>query len=164
MKNHICQKVSPVLKFLNKNLSDGTLKLGKIKLEVFLDSKSKKNSNSKRKSYPAPPSHDLPPPPPPPGGGGGRGGEGGVGQNLFLEFDTFFFFYFEFKNTSNLIFPSFKGPSERFLFKDFKTGPTFLANVIFQFSKFSPKVFPYRWDTLYNKSNKKLTLCGHAIS
>ena len=35
LKNHICQKVSPVLKSLHKNFSDGTLKSGKIKLEVF---------------------------------------------------------------------------------------------------------------------------------
>ena len=42
LKNHICQKVSPVLKFLNKNLLDGTLKPGKIKLEVSLNLKSRK--------------------------------------------------------------------------------------------------------------------------
>ena len=30
LKNHICQKVSPVLKFLGKKLLDGTLKLGVI--------------------------------------------------------------------------------------------------------------------------------------
>ena len=35
--NHIFQKVRPVLKFLWKNLSDGTLKLNKIKLKVFLN-------------------------------------------------------------------------------------------------------------------------------
>ena len=51
------------------------------------------------------------------------GVEKGAWCNFFLEFDTFF--YFEFKNTSNLTFPSFKVPSERFLFKDFKTGLTF---------------------------------------
>ena len=33
--NQICQKVRPVLKFLWKKLSDGTLKPSKIKLEVF---------------------------------------------------------------------------------------------------------------------------------
>ena len=42
LKNHICQKVSRILKFLNKNLSDRTFKLGKIKLEVFLNWISKK--------------------------------------------------------------------------------------------------------------------------
>ena len=46
LKNHIWQKVSPVFKFLNKNLSDGILKPGKIKLEVFLNSKSKKEKKS----------------------------------------------------------------------------------------------------------------------
>ena len=44
-------------------------------------------------------------------------------QNHFS--DLTFFFDFEFKNTSNLIFPGFKVPSERFLFKDVKTGLTF---------------------------------------
>ena len=34
--------MSPVLKFLNKKLSDGSLKPGKIKSEVFLNLKSKK--------------------------------------------------------------------------------------------------------------------------
>ena len=42
LKHHICQKMSPVLKFLNKKLSDGSLKPGKIKSEVFLNLKSKK--------------------------------------------------------------------------------------------------------------------------
>ena len=42
LKNHICQKVSPVLKSLNKKLLDGTLKLGKIKFKVFLNWISKK--------------------------------------------------------------------------------------------------------------------------
>ena len=37
LKNHIFQKVRPVLKTLWKNLSDGTLKLNKSKLEVFLN-------------------------------------------------------------------------------------------------------------------------------
>jgi hypothetical protein len=54
LKNHICQKVSPVLKSLNKNLSDGTLKSGKIKLEVFLNLKSKKVSNQKNGFAPCP--------------------------------------------------------------------------------------------------------------
>ena len=52
--------------------------------------------------------------------GGGRRGQGRI---FFLEFDTFF--YFKFKNTSNLIFSIFKVLSERFLFKNFKTGLTF---------------------------------------
>ena len=39
---------------------------------------------------------------------------------IFLGF--FFSFYFEFKN---LTFPGFKMPSERFLFKNLKTGLTF---------------------------------------
>ena len=47
----------------------------------------------------------------------------GQGRISFLEFE--FFFDFEFKNTSNLIFPGFKFAYERFLFKDFKTGLTF---------------------------------------
>ena len=48
-KNHIRQKVSPVLKFLGKKLSDGTLKLRKIKLEVFLNLKSKKGVKFQKK-------------------------------------------------------------------------------------------------------------------
>ena len=47
----------------------------------------------------------------------------GQGRIYFLEFYPFF--YFEFKNTSNLIFPDFKVPSESFLFKNFETGLTF---------------------------------------
>ena len=37
LKNHICLKVSPVLKSSNKNLSDHILKPSKIKLKVFLN-------------------------------------------------------------------------------------------------------------------------------
>ena len=51
-------------------------------------------------------------------------------QNLYL---NFFSFYFEFKNTSNLIFPSFKVPSESFLFKNLKTGLTFCHRWFFNF-------------------------------
>ena len=60
--------------------------------------------------------------------GGGRKGQGRIS---FLEFDTFF--YFEFKNTSNFIFPGFKVPSESFLFKNFKTGLTFCHMRFFNF-------------------------------
>ena len=74
MKNQICQKVGPVLKFLNKNLSDGTLKPGKIKLEVFLNLKSKKGVKSEKWFCTLPPPHFIhphpliiPPAPPPPG-------------------------------------------------------------------------------------------------
>ena len=42
-------KSKPCLKSLNKNLSDGTLKPGKIKLEVFLDLKSKKGVKFQKK-------------------------------------------------------------------------------------------------------------------
>ena len=66
LKNHIWQKVSPVLKFLNKNLSDGTLKLGKIKLKVFLNSKSKKNVKSEKWFCTLPPQLIMPPAPLPP--------------------------------------------------------------------------------------------------
>ena len=52
-------------------------------------------------------------------------------QNHFS--DLTFFFDFEFKNTSNLIFPGFKVPSERFLFKNFKTGLTFWHMGFFNF-------------------------------
>ena len=60
-----------------------------------------------------------------PGGGsaGAGAGSGGTVQNLFWNLTPFF--DFKFKNTSNLIFPGFKAPYERFLFKNFKTGPTF---------------------------------------
>ena len=67
LKNHIWQKVSPVLKSLNKNLSDGTLKPGKIKLEVFLNSKSKKNVKSEKWFCTLPPQLIMPPAPLPPG-------------------------------------------------------------------------------------------------
>ena len=50
--NHICQKVTPDLKFLEKKLLDGTLKPGKIKSKVFLNSMSKKVSNSKKEILP----------------------------------------------------------------------------------------------------------------
>ena len=69
-------------------------------------------------------------------------------QNHFS--DLTFFFDFEFKNTSNLIFPGFKVPSESFLFKDFSNRAYFLAYVIFfLFSKFCLKLSTYRLDTLY---------------
>ena len=67
-------------------------------------------------------------------GGSGAGGIiswGGRVQNHFSDLN--FFFNFEFKNTSNLIFPGFKVPSERFLFKDFKTGLTFCHMWFFNF-------------------------------
>ena len=67
-------------------------------------------------------------------GGSGAGGIiswGGRVQNHYS--DLTFFFDFEFKNTSNLIFPGFKVPSERFLFKDFKTGLTFCHMWFFNF-------------------------------
>ena len=63
LKNHICQKISPVLKFLNKNLSDGTLKPGKIKLEVFLNLKSKKGVKSEKWFCTLPPPHLIHPHP-----------------------------------------------------------------------------------------------------
>ena len=63
LKNHICQKVRPVLKSLNKNLSDDILKPSKIKLEVFLNWRSKKSVRSEKWFCAMPP---LPPPPPPP--------------------------------------------------------------------------------------------------
>ena len=47
LKNHLCHKVSLVLKSLNRNLSDDILKLGKIKFKVFLNWISKKMSNLK---------------------------------------------------------------------------------------------------------------------
>jgi hypothetical protein len=67
LKNHICQKVSPVLKFLNKNLSYGTLKPGKIKLEVFLNLKSKFFFKSEKWFCTLPPQLKMPPAPLPPG-------------------------------------------------------------------------------------------------
>ena len=103
------------MKFFNENLSDGTLKYGKIKLEIFkLD--IKKSVKFQKKFLV---------------GGGGREEidiwgwwwEEGAGKNFFLEFDIFF--DIQFKNTSNFIFPGFKVPYETFLFKDFRTGPTF---------------------------------------
>ena len=52
--NHLCQKVRPVLKFLWKKLSDGTLKPRKIKLEVFLNWISKNCVKFKKKIAPCP--------------------------------------------------------------------------------------------------------------
>ena len=47
----------------------------------------------------------------------------GQGAKPFFRFDPFF--KIQFKNTSNLILLGFKMSSERFLFKDLKTGLTF---------------------------------------
>ena len=60
--------------------------------------------------------------------GGGGADPGGMVPNFFR-----IFFYFEFKNTSNLTFPGFKMPSERFLFKNFETGITFCHIRFFNF-------------------------------
>ena len=49
---HLFQTVRPVLKFLWKNLSDGTLKLSKIKLKVFLNWISKKCVKFQKKENP----------------------------------------------------------------------------------------------------------------
>ena len=96
LKNHICQKVSPFLKSLNKNLSDGILKPGKIKLKVFLNWISKKVWNSKKKNS------SLPPPPTTfhhhplaisLGGGGGRWWEEGAGKIFFFGIWHFFFIF-----------------------------------------------------------------------
>ena len=54
LKNPICQKVSPVLKSLNKNLSDDILKPSEIKLEVFLNWIWKNGSNRKNGFAPCP--------------------------------------------------------------------------------------------------------------
>ena len=67
-------------------------------------------------------------------GGRGAGGIfswGGRVQNHFS--DLKFFFEIQLKNTLNLIFPSFKMSSERFLFKDFKTRLTFWHMWFFNF-------------------------------
>ena len=50
LKNHICQKVSHVFKFLGIKLLYGTLKLGKIQLKVFLNWISKKNVKFQKKN------------------------------------------------------------------------------------------------------------------
>ena len=51
-KTRYVKKLRPIQKSLGKNLSEGILKPRKIKLEVFLNSKSKKVSNSKKKIVP----------------------------------------------------------------------------------------------------------------
>ena len=61
-------------------------------------------------------------------------GSGGTVQNLFCNWTTFF--DFKFKNTSDLIFPGFKLPSESFLFKNFKTGLIFWHMWCFNFQNF----------------------------
>ena len=135
LKNHICQKVSPVLKSLGKKLLDGTLKPGKIKLEVFLNWISIKRVKFQKtnSSLPPPPTtfHHHP-------------------LAIFLLFWNLTpFFDFKFKNTSNLIFPKFQGAIWKIFIQEFQNRAYFLAYVIFQFSKFSPKLSTYRWDTLY---------------
>ena len=45
--------------------------------------------------------------------------------------------------------PSFKVPSERFFHKNFKTGLTFLNNVVLKDKKLSPKLSTYGWDTVF---------------
>ena len=126
-RKHICQKIRPVLKSLGKKLSDGTLKPGKIKLEVFLNSKSKKCVKFQKKICTIQRNENVLP-----GGvvvqdetwqGGGGAGAGGMVQFFFWNLTHFF--DFEFKNTSNLIFPGFKVPSKSFFPKNFKTGLTF---------------------------------------
>ena len=67
LKNHIRQKISPVLKFLNKKLLDGILKLGKIKFKVFLNWISKKNVKSEKWFCTLPPQLIMPAAPLPPG-------------------------------------------------------------------------------------------------
>ena len=67
LKNHIRQKISPVLKFLNKKLLDGILKLGKIKFKVFLNWISKKNVKSEKWFCTLPPQLIMSPAPLPPG-------------------------------------------------------------------------------------------------
>ena len=67
LKNHICQKISPVLKSLNKKLLDGILKLGKIKFKVFLNWMSKKGVKSEKWFCTLPPQLKMPPAPLPPG-------------------------------------------------------------------------------------------------
>ena len=57
------------------------------------------------------------------GGGGEGGGRRGQGRNVLGEFDTFF--GYSIKNTSNLIFPSFKVPFKSFFHNNFKTGLIF---------------------------------------
>ena len=67
-------------------------------------------------------------------GGRGAGGIfswGGRVQNHFS--DLTFFFEIQFKNTLNLIFPSFQVPSKSFLFKNLKTGLTFWRMWFFNF-------------------------------
>ena len=87
-KSHM-PKVSPVLKFLNKNLLDGTLKSGKIKLEVFLNLKSKKKFQTwKMVTLPPKKNFFLP-------GGSGAGGIiswGGRVQNHFSDLTLFLIF------------------------------------------------------------------------
>ena len=126
-KSHM-PKSKPCFEILEQNFFYGTLKPGKIKLEVFLNSKSKKNVKSEKWFCTLPPQLIMPPAPLPPG----------KTFSFLCMVQIFFwnlthFFYFEFKNTSNLIFPDFKVPSESFLFKNFETGLTFCHMWFFNF-------------------------------
>ena len=105
------------------------MKSRKIRLEVFLNSKSKKCVKFQKQICTIQRNENVLP-----GvwvvqnetwqGGGGAGaGAGGMVQKKIWSLTHFF--DFEFKNTFNLIFLGFKVPSERFFHKDFKTGLTF---------------------------------------
>ena len=110
------QKVRPILKNLDKKLSDDILKPSKIKLEVFLNWSLK--NGIKTENWLA--WHNffhLG------GGGGGGGGRGGMAQNHFSILIPFL--KIQFKNTSNLILLGFKKPFESFFHKFFKTDLTF---------------------------------------
>ena len=52
-------------------------------------------------------------------------GEAGGGMVPIFFWNLTLFFYIQFKNTSGLVFPSFKVPSESFFHKNFITGLTF---------------------------------------
>ena len=56
--------------------------------------------------------------------GAGSGASSGGMVPIFF-WNLTLFFDIQFKNTSNLVFPSFKVPSKSFFPKDFKTGLTF---------------------------------------
>ena len=81
MRKYGISKSKTCFEILVKNLSVGTLKSRKIRLEVFLDSKSKECVKFQKKKNctmppPAPPPDNYYPAPPPPSNS--------------LEFDTFF--------------------------------------------------------------------------
>ena len=128
LKPHISKKKDMFWNFCDKNLSDGTLKSRKFKLEVFLNWILKKVVKVQKNLAPClnPPRHGA----------------------IFF-WNLTHFFDIQLKKTSNLIFLDFKVPSERFFSQEFQNRSYFLKYVVLTNRKLSPKLSTNGWDTLY---------------